>query len=80
MKLADDLLPKAGLIADYVFGHNDEKTRRKVYYQFEKAERARETESGKEDVWPLWKSGQEIVSRKSLLDSHFQPKSKKQVA
>ena len=76
MTLADDLLPGAGPIAKYVFGHNNERTRRKVYYQYERTGKA---ETG-EDVWPLWKNGQEITSRKSLLDSHFQPKGKTKAA
>jgi hypothetical protein len=79
MKLADDLLPGAGAIADYVYGHDDPENRRKVYYQYEKVEKAKETKSEK-DTWPLWKDGQEITSRKSLLDSHFQPKGKIQIA
>jgi hypothetical protein len=79
MKLADDLLPGAAAIAEYVFGRTDPEHVRKVYYQHEKAEKAKDAVSRK-DVWPLWKNGQEITSRKSLLDSHFQPKGKIQAA
>ena len=72
MSLTDDLLAGAGAIAKYVYGKNDKKHRRKVYYKYEKAEKAKEAES-REDVWPLWKDGQEITSRKSLLDQYFNP-------
>jgi hypothetical protein len=64
MSLTDDLLAGAGAIAKYVYGKNDKKHRRKVYYKFERQE------------WPLWKDGQEITSRKSLLDQYFTPKAK----
>jgi hypothetical protein len=72
MKLADDLLPGAGAIADYVYGQDNAEHRRKIYYQYEKAKDA----EPEDDVWPLWKSGQEICSRRSLLDRHFTPKGK----
>jgi hypothetical protein len=65
--LTEDLLPGAGAIAKYVYGKNDKVHRRKVYYKFERQE------------WPLWKDGQEITSRKSLLDQYFNPP-KKEVA
>jgi hypothetical protein len=61
LTLTDDLLAGAGAIAKYVYGKNDKVTRRKVYYKFERKE------------WPLWKDGQEITSRKSLLDQYFTP-------
>jgi hypothetical protein len=79
-KLADDLLPKAGSIALYVLGADTRKNRRKVYYQYERAEKAKAEAKPEEDVWPLWKDGQEIQSRKSLLDNHFQPKRKTEAA
>jgi hypothetical protein len=64
--LTDDLLAGAGAIAKYVYGKNDKKHRRKVYYKYEQVEQ-------EECEWPLWKDGQEITSRKSLLDQHFNP-------
>jgi hypothetical protein len=67
-KLADDLLPGAGPIALYVYGQDDKKHRRKVYYKYDRGD------------WPLWKDGQEITSRKSLLDNHFSLKSKTEAA
>jgi hypothetical protein len=75
MSLTDDLLAGAGAIAKYVYGKNDKKHRRKVYYKYERKELAvSKGRSG--DEWPLWKDGQEITSRKSLLDQYFTPKAK----
>jgi hypothetical protein len=64
--LADDLLRGAEQIARYVFGKKDRKHKRKVYYEYEMQR------------WPIWKDGDgmEIVSRKSLLNAHFNPPAK----
>jgi len=72
MRLADDLLPGAGAIAEYVYGQNTPELRRRIYYKYERRK--------DKDGWPVWKDGQEITSRKSLLDLHFTPKGKIQAA
>jgi hypothetical protein len=77
--LTEDLLAGAGAIAKFVYGKNDKRTRRKVYYKYERKElAASEGRAGEE--WPLWKDGQEIISRKSLLDQYFNPPPKRKVA
>lgn len=58
--LADDMLHGARQISLYVFGRDDRKYLRKVYYKVENRE------------WPVWTDGQGLVSRKSELDRHFQ--------
>ena len=70
--LADDLLPGAKKNASYVYGVDDKRHQRKIYHKYETRE--------KKDGWPLWKDGQDIVSRKSLLDQHFNPKPKMEAA
>jgi hypothetical protein len=62
--LADDLLLGAKAIAIYVFGDGDKRHRRKIYHRHEKRE------------WPIWKQGQDLASRKSLLSAHFDPANK----
>jgi hypothetical protein len=58
--LADDLLRGAGEIAFHVFKKRDRKHQRKVYHKAETKQ------------WPVWKDGNELISRKSELDQHFQ--------
>jgi hypothetical protein len=68
--LADDLLHGAAAIAHYVFKKKDRKHKRKVYYEYEM------------ERWPIWKDGDgvELISRKSLLNAHFNPPSKIEAA
>jgi hypothetical protein len=60
-ELADDLLRGAGQIANHVFKKKDHKHKRKVYHAYEMQR------------WPIWKDGAELISRKSLLNQHFNP-------
>jgi len=60
-KLHEDVLWGAGRIALELYGRDTKKNRRKVYYQHAKRR------------IPTWKSGEEIVTRRSLLQEHFNP-------
>lgn len=62
--LADDLLRRAGPIALYIFGEDTRKTRRQVYYQFE---RRKKTGKGA----PIFGDGVTLTARKSELDRHY---------
>jgi hypothetical protein len=60
-KLADDLLHGAGQIAEEVHGSNTKKNRRKIYHAHEKR------------YLPIWNEGGELISRRSLLEKHYNP-------
>lgn len=66
--LASDLLRGAGPIAKYVLREDTEKNRRKIYYKHEKRQ------------LPIWKEGEELISRKSLLNQHYNPPPKTEAA
>ena len=66
--LADDLLSGAKAIAQHVFKKTDKKSQRKVYHKYQMG------------LWPIWKDGNELISRKSLLDEHFTPPAKIEAA
>jgi hypothetical protein len=63
-ELGDDLLPGAKAIARYVFKRADKAAQRKVYHKFQTKR------------WPIWKDGADLISRKSLLNEHFNPPTK----
>jgi hypothetical protein len=58
-KLSDDLLLGAGPIAAELYGRDNKKNRRKVYYRHEQGR------------LPTWKDGDEIITRRSLLEQHY---------
>ncbi len=62
-KLCDDLLCGAGVIATRLFGRDNKRNRRRVYYRFEKGRFGS----------AVWKEpgGGELISRESLLDGHY---------
>jgi hypothetical protein len=66
--LAADLLRGAKAIAKHVYGKTDGHTQRRVYHKHQTGD------------WPIWKDGSDLISRKSLLDAHFQPTTKSSVA
>ena len=61
MSISDDLIRGAGAIACEVLGADTEKNRRKVYYWHETGN------------LPTWTQGNEIITRRSLLEKHFSP-------
>jgi hypothetical protein len=66
--LGDDLLRGARAIGLYVLKKGDKPAQRHVYHKYQ-------TKS-----WPIWKDGAELISRKSLLDRHFNPPPKIEAA
>jgi hypothetical protein len=66
--LGDDLLRGAKAIAGYTLKKDDKPAQRAVYHKYETGD------------WPIWKDGAGLVSRKSLLDRHFNPPSKIEAA
>jgi hypothetical protein len=59
-KLYEDLLVGAGAIALELYGRDTAKNRRRVYYRHQ------------EGRLPTWKDGEEIITRKSLLNRHYE--------
>jgi hypothetical protein len=57
--LCDDLLRGAGPIAAELYGRDNAKNRRRVYYRHGRGR------------LPTWKDGEEIITRRSLLDQHY---------
>lgn len=66
--LASDLLRGAKKIAQHVYENCDKPHQRKVYHKHETGQ------------WPIWKDGSELLSRKSLLNKHFNPPVKAEAA
>ena len=66
--LADDLLLGAKAIARHVFKKADKQAQRRVYHKHHTG------------AWPIWKDGADLVSRKSMLDAHFNPPVKTEAA